>query len=779
MANIYLGLQPDVSLTNEVFSTDGRLQLPEELISRDMNALNDIRPVIDGDPTLAIENNFTAPNIPQTSLTSSHPGGAAAGEVLVGSVSINDVSITEGDSGTKTLTFTVTRTCGNAAFSVNYATANGTATAGSDYLASSGMLHFGVNVYTQTISITISGDITFEGDETFFVNLSGAANGASISDSQGQGTILNDDQEPQADLVVSSPSASKNIFYLDRDGDLDFTTNFTVQNNGNATAAATTAGVYWSTDSTITTADTLLYSVSVPSLAAGATSAQGGSLTAPGVGSGTYYIGVIADETGAVTESDEGNNATTGTPVTVQVLFTSGDDIVTLPVSGSWHAHNGNDSVTGTASADTIYGEGGSDTLDGAGGNDTLIGGIGDDAYFVDSSFDQVIENANEGADAVYASATYQLRANVEHLYLQGTADISGYGNSLANYIVGNSGNNTLDGQGGADTMAGGNGIDVYIVDNSFDVVIESANEGTDAVYSIVSYQLGSNVEYLYLMGIGDIDGVGNSADNYIQGNSGNNIINGGAGSDAMFGGSGMDVYFVDNSFDQVIENANEGADVVYSTASYQLGDNVEYLYLNGSANINGFGNSVNNYIQGNSGNNSIDGGAGSDTMVGGAGNDAYFVDSSFDRVIENANEGTDVVYSTVSYQLDDNVEYLYLNGTANINGFGNSAINYIQGNSGNNAIDGGGGPDAMLGGGGSDTFVFRPGQANGDLVYDFDGAGAAVGDFLQFAGYGPGATFTNIDATHWQVNYNNNTQHDVITFANAAAIHSSDFYFT
>jgi len=200
---------------------------------------------------------------------------------------------------------------------------------------------------------------------------------------------------------------------------------------------------------------------------------------------------------------------------------------------------------------------------------------------------------------------------------------------------------------------------------------------------------------------------------------------------------------------------------------------------LNGTGNINGYGNAVNNYIQGNSGNNVIDGGMGSDTMLGGDGTDIYLVDSSFDQVIESDNEGTDVVYSTVSYQLRSNVEYLYLNGTANINGFGNSVVNYIQGNSGNNGIDGGGGKDALIGGGGNDTFIFHAGEANGDLVYDFDGADIAVGDLLHFVGYGAGATLTNIDATHWQIDYNGGTQHDVITFMNAAAIHSSDYYFT
>ena len=107
-------------------------------------------------------------------------------------VSINDQSISEGNSGTQVATFTVTRTGGTAAFAVNYATADGTATvADSDYVANSGTLNFGANVNTQTISVTINGDTKVEPDETFFVNLSGATNGATISDSQGIGTITN------------------------------------------------------------------------------------------------------------------------------------------------------------------------------------------------------------------------------------------------------------------------------------------------------------------------------------------------------------------------------------------------------------------------------------------------------------------------------------------------------------------------------------------------------------------------------------------------------------
>ena len=82
-------------------------------------------------------------------------------------------------------TFTVTRTGGTAAFDVNYATSDGTATvADGDYVAASNTLHFGANQNTQTISVTINGDTKVEGNETFNVDLSGATNGATISDSQ-------------------------------------------------------------------------------------------------------------------------------------------------------------------------------------------------------------------------------------------------------------------------------------------------------------------------------------------------------------------------------------------------------------------------------------------------------------------------------------------------------------------------------------------------------------------------------------------------------------------
>ena len=109
------------------------------------------------------------------------------------SITINDVAVVEGNSGTSTATFTVSLAPAIAQpVTVNYATANGTAASGSDYAATSGTLTFDPSMTTRTISVAITGDATFEQNETFFVNLSQPTN-ATIADPQGAGTIVNDD----------------------------------------------------------------------------------------------------------------------------------------------------------------------------------------------------------------------------------------------------------------------------------------------------------------------------------------------------------------------------------------------------------------------------------------------------------------------------------------------------------------------------------------------------------------------------------------------------------
>jgi Ca2+-binding RTX toxin-like protein len=142
-----------------------------------------------------------------------------------------------------------------------------------------------------------------------------------------------------------------------------------------------------------------------------------------------------------------------------------------------------------------------------------------------------------------------------------------------------------------------------------------------------------------------------------------------------------------------------------------------------------------------------------------------------------------------VDYVLPANVENLILYETTfvpgawnpNHAGTGNNADNAITGDWVNNVLNGGGGKDILTGGYGNDTFVFHRGEANGDIVTDFHPAsGLQSGDLdtLRFEGYGAGAHFDQIDATHWQVVSGDNAVHETITFSNAPVIHQSDYLF-
>jgi probable HAF family extracellular repeat protein len=108
-------------------------------------------------------------------------------------ISINDVSVTEGNTGTRTASFTVYLSeASTDTVTVNFATANGNATAGSDYQSAVGTLTFDAGQTTRTINVVINGDRAGEPNETFIVNLSAPTN-AVFNDSQAIGTILDDE----------------------------------------------------------------------------------------------------------------------------------------------------------------------------------------------------------------------------------------------------------------------------------------------------------------------------------------------------------------------------------------------------------------------------------------------------------------------------------------------------------------------------------------------------------------------------------------------------------
>lgn len=419
-----------------------------------------------------------------------------------------------------------------------------------------------------------------------------------------------------------------------------------------------------------------------------------------------------------------------------------------------------------------LTGGAGADSLDGKAGADTMIGGAGNDLYFVDNPGDVVIENTEGGYDTVYSYVSYTLSSNVETLFILGGSAGTGngldnllfgaysqvgltldggngndtiYGSSFHDNLIGGAGNDVIFGLGGGDVMSGGMGDDTYFVYSAGDIVHENPGEGFDTVYAAVPYTLPDNVELLFSFGGAVTSVTGNASDNVLLG--------------------------------------------VYASASQTI---------DGSAGNDGiYGSNYDDLLMGGAGNDFMEGFGGNDIMRGGAGDDVYIVEQVGDVVQESANEGNDIVYALVNYTLPANVETLYTYGAVT-SGTGNDQDNVIVGvytatgvtlagkggndliiaGSGNDTIIGGAGSDAMIGGAGNDTFEFHPGEVYGDTIVDFNGNGAGAGDLLEFVGFGPGATFTQVDTTLWQVNYNGGHSHELMAFSNAASIHPGDVLF-
>ncbi|MGI9212831.1 MAG: calcium-binding protein, partial [Methylococcaceae bacterium] len=208
----------------------------------------------------------------------------------------------------------------------------------------------------------------------------------------------------------------------------------------------------------------------------------------------------------------------------------------------------------------------------------------------------------------------------------------------------------------------------LYIVDNSRDVVTELSGRtsGKDTVKSSVTYTLTPNVENLTLTGLADINGTGSDDANLIQGNDGNNLLDGkngndtlhggegddtllgGGGVDVLTGGDGSDTYRVSSTEDKIVETARDGdQDVVESTVSYSLGDNIEVLTLIGASALEGTGNGLDNVLEGSEvanslygreGNDTLMGYEGDDTLDGGEGNDSIDGGDGIDTVTFSGN---------------------------------------------------------------------------------------------------------------------------------------------
>lgn len=172
------------------------------------------------------------------SITDSQGVGTITNDDAQPTISINNVTLSEGNTTTALATFTVSLShVSSQTITVNFQTANGSATAGVDYIAASGTVTFTPGQLTRTINITVNGETVFEPNETFNVNLSGATN-ASTADSQGVGTITNDDAQPSISIddvsVAEGDSGTTSAVFtvsLSNPSSQTITVNFATANN--------------------------------------------------------------------------------------------------------------------------------------------------------------------------------------------------------------------------------------------------------------------------------------------------------------------------------------------------------------------------------------------------------------------------------------------------------------------------------------------------------------------------------------------------------------------
>ncbi|WP_444462947.1 calcium-binding protein [Rhodobacter capsulatus] len=248
--------------------------------------------------------------------------------------------------------------------------------------------------------------------------------------------------------------------------------------------------------------------------------------------------------------------------------------------------------------------------------------------------------------------------------------------------IFGAGGDDTLIGAGGSDRLIGGRGSDVYYVDNSGVRVIESNllaySSDIDSVYSSVSFEMGTGIEFLRLRGDTDLSGVGNASNNTIYGNAGDNTLKGkagddflsglsgddnlygGSGNNTLNGGSGHDTIWISTNSNNVIVGGAEqdtirflndfpdgiGIDLRESRTNTDWGWRGEFSSIEnivGSAgNDRIIGNAGANALSGMDGDDQISGADGRDTIRGGIGSDTLSGNSGADLI--NGGGGSDII---------------------------------------------------------------------------------------------------------------------------------------
>jgi Ca2+-binding RTX toxin-like protein len=558
----------------------------------------------------------------------------------------------EGNSGSTAFTFTVTRTGETTnTDTVQWAvTGTGTNPANAaDFgggVLPSGLVTFGTHITSQVISVPVSGDTTFEPDETFSLTLTNPSNGTTITTATATGTIQNDNDSPTLAInditVIEGKDASAFLTVS-----LSNPISQTVSVNYTTTAINATAGSDYTTTS--------------------------GTLTlAPNSTFVTISIPILNDN---INESSEAFTVNLSNPVNAKLSTNTNDNIGEVTISDTWYSEltstlpNGVENLTligvnaingtGNSGNNILTGNSASNTLNGSTGVDTLIGGFGNDIYQVDSTTDIITENAGEGIDTIQSSVTYTIAslANIENLTLTGSSVINGTGNAANNILIGNTANNTLNGSDGNDTLNGGAGNDSLIGGNGNDFAdyySSTASVTVNLVTGIASDGLGgtdtlSQIENVQGSNTAGDNLTGDANNNTLYGYGGNDTLNGGDGNDLLIGGTGNDSLIGGNGTDIAYYYLVTGAVTANLATGIASDGEGGTDTLSQIENIQG-SNTAGDNLTGNTGVNVLYGYGGADILTGGGGNDLLSLgsDTFKDTVNYASGDGVDTVYNFV-----------------------------------------------------------------------------------------------------------------------------------
>lgn len=492
-----------------------------------------------GDTTFEANETFTVDLSAPTngaSLADAQGVGTIVNDDAMPTLSISNVSITEGNSGTQLMTFTVTQSAVSALnTSVNWATASGTATGGgTDFADGSGTLNIAAGSTSATFTVAIAGDVLPEANETFTVSLSGAVN-ATIATGTATGTIIDNDSlnlrmNPATPNIATLPGVGQfatmsatpgTTFTYQLLSSTGPSGGFTVSSTGavSRTGVAMQAGETYVLD--VEATDTIGGAVSNETITIKTGTSAGETLTAAagdtimygGLGDDTLVSGAGDDSLLGMDGRDTASYATAGGAVTVSlnttaVQNTGGAGNDTLIHMDNLIGSGFNDTLSGDNFANTIEGGAGDDAINGNGGNDTLIGGTGNDTFnggggnadvvlytgsasdFAISALDgatlklQDLGAGNQGTDTSAFAEILQFGSNQYTIGIDATGSNT-MGNAAATTglaLFGRGGIDTLNGGTAADILNGGAGIDVINAGGGDDLIITFSTEGRDII---------------------------------------------------------------------------------------------------------------------------------------------------------------------------------------------------------------------------------------------------------------------------------------------------------